>query len=345
MSANINFNSKTGKYSVMVVQEPAWHGLGQVLTNKATSKEAIIEAQLDFKVSKRPVLYSSPSVNRTLDNNFVTVRDDTNNGFGVVGNTYQVLQNIDAFKFFDSIVGKGEAIYTSAGALYDGRTIFISAKLPDYIRVNGDDIEKYLLLTNTHDGTRSVQILFTPVRVVCSNTLNAALCSKSSRISIRHSKDTYIQLENAAKVMGISNLLSKELETMFTNWTKTLMTDIDVIIYLAKVLLNTEDYLIQQQDLMLSDTISTKGKNIIKTAFNSYYGGVGQDKIRGTLYGAYNGLTNYLSNSKQYIGIDNHEAFSKRADSMLFGDAYNKSDKGFELASIINTNKESLYYK
>src|SRR3546814_20848068 len=78
-------------------------------------------------------------------------------------------------------------MYETAGALGNGERIFITAKLPDYIRVGGDDlIEKYLFLTTSHDGSGSITAAFTPIRIVCANTLNAAMPRQSNTIKIRH---------------------------------------------------------------------------------------------------------------------------------------------------------------
>ena len=91
---------------------------------------------------------------------------------GVVGKDYHIVQNIDAFAFFDSIVGgKDGILYETAGALGKGEKIFITAKLPDYIHVGKSDlIEQYLFLTTSHDGGGSITAAFTPVRIVCNNS-------------------------------------------------------------------------------------------------------------------------------------------------------------------------------
>src|SRR5690606_32553824 len=116
----------------------------------------ILQAGLDFRVMKHPNLHALPSGNTIIsDNSFYTFRTDTEAILGdKIGRDYEVVQNIDAFSFFDSIVGgKGGIQYETAGALGYGETIFITAKLPDYIRVGKDDlIDKYLFLTSTHDG-------------------------------------------------------------------------------------------------------------------------------------------------------------------------------------------------
>jgi phage/plasmid-like protein (TIGR03299 family) len=103
--------------------------------------------------------------------------------------------------FFDAIVGGGGILYETAGALGKGERIFIIAKLPDYINVgNNDLIEQYLFFTTSHDGSGSITAAFTPVRIVCNNTLNAALRKQSNSIKIRHTVNAKERLEEAHKL-------------------------------------------------------------------------------------------------------------------------------------------------
>ena len=131
MAHQINFNQKTGKDSFMSVKEKAWHNLGQVIDRYPTSSEAIQHAGLDYIVEKRPLftydtdnyLGSAETIipEIAVPNFFATVRADTEQVLGVVGNDYEVVQNRDAFSFFDAIVGGGEGIlYETAGALGEG---------------------------------------------------------------------------------------------------------------------------------------------------------------------------------------------------------------------------------
>ena len=178
MAHNLHFNEQTGKHSFFSVQEKAWHGLGQIVEDYPTSAEALTVAGLDFTVRKAPNIHRLPDGREEISKtSFFTYRTD--NGAilgGKLGADYQIVQNTDAFTFFDEIVGGDGIMYETAGALGQGERIFITAKLPDYIRVgNNDLIEKYLFLTTSHDGFGSITAAFTPIRVVCNNTLNAAL--------------------------------------------------------------------------------------------------------------------------------------------------------------------------
>lgn len=185
MAHNINFNNRTGRYSFFSVKEKAWHNLGQVVEQYPTSAEAIRHAGLDYEVVKTPLYTKGSGIIETADgieigsnelhvpNYFANIRNDNNAVLGVVGKDYHIVQNHEAFEFFDAIVGGGDGIlYETAGALGKGERIFITAKLPNYIRVgNGDDVtEKYIFLTTSHDGSGSITAAFTPIRIVCQNS-------------------------------------------------------------------------------------------------------------------------------------------------------------------------------
>jgi len=141
MAHNINYNGQTSKNSFFSVKEKAWHGLGQIISEHPTSAEAIVHAGLNYQVEKRHLFtYDTLNQNSNTDltvpeievpNYYATVRTDTNQVLGVVGKDYEVVQNINAFAFFDAIVGGKEGIlYETAGALGKGERIFITAKLP-----------------------------------------------------------------------------------------------------------------------------------------------------------------------------------------------------------------------
>src|SRR5690606_35492162 len=235
MAHNLNFNERTGKYSFFSVQQKAWHGLGQVVEDYPTSAEAIRFAGLDYEVVKSPLYTKGSHIIGTdgdmeagdgelsVPDYFANVRTDNNTVLGVVGKDYQIVQNNEAFAFFDAIVGGGDGIlYETAGALGDGERIFITAESPDYIRVgNGDDVtEKYIFLTTSHDGSGSITAAFTPVRIVCQNTLNASLLNMTNVVRIKHTSGAKHRLEDAYKVMGMANRLTGELEGIFNQWTR-----------------------------------------------------------------------------------------------------------------------------
>ena len=142
-----------------------------------TSGEAIEHAGLNYQVQKAGLNAANLSSqnagqNAPVPNFYATMRTDNGAVLGVVGEDYQIVQNRDAFTFFDSIVGGDGIMYETAGALGKGERIFITAKLLVYIKFgNNELIEKYLFLTTSHDGSGSITVAFTPVRIVCANTM------------------------------------------------------------------------------------------------------------------------------------------------------------------------------
>lgn len=328
MSHNLNLNKKTGKYALAVVKEKAWHGLGQILDGPMTSEQAIKEAQLDWKVIKEPVKFGKD--NKVFDGRYVTVRRDSNIPMGIVGKNYEIVQNVDAFTFFDSIVGKNEAIYETAGALDDGRKVFISAKLPDYITIPGkeDLIEKYLFLMTTHDGSGSILAAFTPIRIVCNNTLDAAISgirnSPSPVVKIRHTKTAKDRLEEAHRIMGISNKLTVELGEIFTKMAKKKIVEKDLLNLViesigSKEFLNTW--------YKTPDEISTRFKNTVDGIMNYAKTHPTQlmESTEKSVFGAYNAITGYFQNVKDFS--DNNEKFA----NIMEGSVHHKAQRAFDL--------------
>jgi phage/plasmid-like protein (TIGR03299 family) len=178
-----------------------WHGMGVPLDHPATSAEAIRAASLDWKVE----LFQACVLELPIPRAYGVVRMDRREPIAVVGERCEPVQNALAFEFFDHLIGGGHAVYETAGAIDLGRRIWLLARLPGEVRVTREDnVGKFLLLTNTHDGRSPLRALFTPIRVVCENTLRSALEGSSSGVSIRHVGDILEKAREARRLLGIS---------------------------------------------------------------------------------------------------------------------------------------------
>ena len=312
MADHINFNTKTGKNSFVDAFQPAWHNKGQVFGRQMTSQECIREAQLDFEVGKLPAQITLPDGTvKTIPGKFGTYRTDSGIPFGTVGGRYEIVQNIEAFEFFDAIVGKGEAIYETAGALFDGQNIFITAKLPDYIKVGKDEIEKYIFLNSTHDGSGSITAAFTSTRILCWNTLNAALGDMTNKVSIRHTKDALVKLKQAHIIMGISNKLSKELEDVFNIMAKKNIVDAELKAFITQIIAPKREEMNETE----REELSTRTLNKINEIYVYAQSDSTQqtDSTKGTLFGAVNAITGYYQNVKTWKSADD------KVSSILMG--------------------------
>ena len=353
MAHNIYFNEKNQQHSFFSVKQKPWHGLGQIIEGYPSSAEALKYAGLDYTVKKRK-LFTFDNENEAANEDteikipaievpdfYATVRTDNETVLGVVGKDYEVVQNVDAFSFFDAIIGGDGIQYETAGALGKGERIFITAKLPGYIKVGNDDvIEKYLFLTTSHDGFGSITAAFTPTRIVCNNTLNAAMRNCTNSIKIRHTENAKGRLAEAHKIMGISNQLSSQLEDVFNVWAKVRITDTEVQKLIQMAMVPNKEVLHNIQTGQL-DELSSCFKNMCDNVFEYNMTSPTQatDTTKGTVFGAYNAITGYFQNVRSY---KDEEAKIK---SVLYGGtAQLKTQKAFQLCeSFVQSEMNEMY--
>jgi phage/plasmid-like protein (TIGR03299 family) len=304
MAHNINYNENSGKYSFYSLKEKAWHSFGQISDKQLNSREVLIQSQLAYPVVKAPHIYRFPSGKEIISNDsFYTYREDTEQILGDgLSADYHVVQNVDAFTFFDSIVGGEGIIYETAGALGKGERIFITAKLPKYIKVGNDDlIEQYLFLSTSHDGKESITVAFTPIRIVCNNTLTAALGNCSNVVRIRHTANAAEQLKQAHKIMGMVNTLSPIMEQAFNQWSKVKITDSEVQKLIQIALAPNKETLVNIREGKPEEN-STTYRNQVYSAFGYAMISDSQqlETTKGTLFGAFNSITGYFQNVRNY---------------------------------------------
>jgi len=302
---------ENGEASMMYTGKTPWHGLGTQLKKPATSAQAIKAARLNWNVAKKP-LYAIGEGEVLRSDRYAIVREDKWGKpgckvLGVVSEAYTPVQNRDAFTFFDNIVGNGEAIYHTAGALGNGERIWILAKLPADIRVTDDDVvNKYLLLANGHDGISSVQIKFTPVRVVCQNTLSQALSIDNTGIKISHSRNVHERLSGAAEDLGIIQVKYNELETAFKQMSLRSLNTADLNAYYSNV------FPIPKKIKTKADKDKLKSMGEMRLHSTNYFENGKGNNLRGvkrTLWAAYNGITEY---------IDHHRELKNGADKLNY---------------------------
>ncbi len=340
MAHNLNYNEKIQRHAFFGVKEPAWHGLGKIVDNMLTSEEAIIAAGLDYEVVKVPnfaaipIDFDYPDDEQDFvksEGSYSTVRTDTRDIIGLVGNNYTIVQNKDAFTWFDDLVKAKEAMFTTAGAIGKGERIFITAKLPGYIRIgNSDDvIEQYLLLFNSHDGTKAVEVMFTPVRVVCNNTLTYAMNTATVKYRIRHTNNVKSKLDLAAKVLNINNMLVEKASDVYNKMAKFKLSNNDVRAYLSKVFLTDAEMEDMKLGADMRDVVTQRKRNTLADIFLYYFEGNGQNtnEAKGTLWGAFNAITGYYQNSYNF-----HNDSSKM-HSITHGNVLTKTALAYKVAN------------
>jgi len=225
---------------------PPWHRKGTPTKGLTTAAECIKAAGLDWAVTKVPLRVADEG-GVPLSHVMATVRadfasTDPRRVLGIVGGEYQPLQNWDAFRFFDDVVGDGAALYETAGAIENGKRIWLLAKIPTTIHIGKDDVVcPYLLLANGHDGQLMVHIKFTPVRVVCQNTLAMALHTGSGpHVALRHDRYLKRRLESASETIATIHATVEEVREQWATMANRRLSVSDAERYFKQVFGSTD---------------------------------------------------------------------------------------------------------
>lgn len=306
--------------SMLYAGKMPWHSLGKKVSEDISTTAAIKEAGLDWNVRAVP-LTTTPEYGSQLVPNRAIVRDSDKSILGVVGPDYVPLQNTDAFKFFDPFLEAKEATIESAGSLRKGQSVWVLAKLnkqPLEI-VKGDIVEKYLLLSNSHKGGMSVKVGFSPIRVVCANTLAMAeRDNRSQLLRVVHGSQMIANLEKVQEITSAANAQFEATAEQYKFLTKRQVNQSDLETFVKVVFRPTNTD---------SQRAKTRDEKMIETITNLFETGMGNDMkgVRGTYWGLYNAATQYLSHEK---GKDD----DKRLYNLWFGSSHQQNDKALETA-------------
>lgn len=324
--------------SGFVVKLPAWHGLATVLDEPPrTGGEAMQLAGCDWRVLKRP-LWLAPDaalsadvrpedqeVTRALDCDellrapaYATVRETDGRLLGVVGEQYQILQNRDAFQWFDPFLEDGTLEYVSGGSLWRGERIFAQTRVRGVTGtvVGSDQVEGFLLLSNSHDGSLAIDVRFTPVRVVCHNTLSVALGDgEAPHLSLRH---TRYSAEAMKTIRATVDLTRKAFEATMDQFRLLARCDVKgrERIFIREVMETERDNKTHERKPFRHEN------RILELAVV----GEGNDVagVRGTWWAMFNGLTQWIDRER---GQDEN-----RMGQSWYGAGKDLRDWGLELA-------------
>lgn len=291
-----------------------WHGIGTVVDGLLTAEDALEAAGLNWTVSLED-LYAKVGPNRLTDtvlaeDKKAVVRSSDKSVLGVVGNRYEVVQNVDIFEFLDNLVDDGSAKYTTAGSLAGGRKVFINAKIDRAIKIGGEDaVDLNLVAATSHDGSGAVQAMVTPVRVVCQNTLNLAIRSAKQEWKMRHTTNIEGRIDEARKALNLTFAYADAFES-----------EMNALV--------EQDFTLAQFEQLVKDVFPAKenkdgqGKRsseqtgLIK-AFE--YSPTLSDAIRHTKWGALNAVAEYDDHFRTRRVHQGKTALENRAHAALLG--------------------------
>lgn len=218
--------------SMFYTREKPWHGLGTRVEEAPTSADALSLAGLDWQVVQQPIYTDRLE---PIPGYKANIRDSDRRVLGVVTDRYRIIQNQEAFAFTDALLGHGVR-YETAGALQGGRKVWLLARLPQEYIMGGERISPYLVFSNTHDGSGSVKVALTPVRVVCNNTLNLALKSADRSWSMIHTGNIAYKLDEARDTLLMAEQYMDNLGKEFERLRQQKVTDKQVKEYIGQLL-------------------------------------------------------------------------------------------------------------
>ena len=267
-------------------------------------REAVRAARLGWGVVKKQLYVGDE--HRPLPGEYAVVREDrwkrNEQGaiFGTVKHDYQLLQNTEAFTFFDPIIETGAAFYETAGALGNGERVWVLARVrSDQEIVPGDRISKYILLSNSHDGKGAVHVKFTPVRVVCRNTLNQAM-ERGPTLRVAHTLSMKDRLKDVTQAVKRIDERFNELGASFRRLAGINMSTQQLDEYLRMVFPEPKRSLDERVHQRAMRQLG-EDRNVAKGLFES---GKGNNikGVTGTLWAAYNGVAEYVDFHKYKTG-------------------------------------------
>lgn len=309
--------------TAMFVEKPAWHGLGTLLDSPPTAAEAIAAAGLDWQVELVDLKTADDGADVTHK---LTRRATDKKHLGVVGPDFTVLQNREAFDWFNPFIENGSARFESAASLREGRRVFILAKLSKdpFFVLPGDEVEKYLLLAHGHDGSLCVHLGFTPIRVVCANTLRLSLGNEAAKLlRIKHTKGVKGTID---KVREIIEAADGAFEATAEQYRELARRSIDgeTLKRYVNVVWKQPKKVSEAGDLEKPEEVSARIQSAIAANFEQ---GRGADipGVRGSWWGAYNAVTEYLRHDRGSDG-------ARRIDSALFGQGATLNQRALDVA-------------
>jgi len=275
---------------------PAWHGLGVTLpANALDSTEALQYSGLaDWGLTKQPVYIGNPEDGyEPVPDRFAVVRGTDGRPLGVVGAGYRIVQNEEAFSWADQLLGGEGFHYKTAGSLRGGQVVWLLAKAPFQVDLPDSPIDVFVLLTNTHDGSGAVTAAVTPVRIVCMNTLRAALSRAQATYRIRHTSGAQAKLAEAQRVLGLTRGAAERVRQRAEELAATRISDADFRAFLRELVPDPPD----------SKPGQTRAANVRDEISGIYHGHrYGQDHVRGTAWGAWQAV----------VAFNDHEMTSRK---------------------------------
>jgi len=291
--------------SMAYVREVPWHGLGTKVDQAMTGAEALKLGGIDWLVRAERAMWCNKNKPlgeqyEEVPNCMVNIRNTDDKVLGTVTDRYKICQNAEAFDFTDHIIGKeGGAHFHTAGALYGGRVVWVLAKM-DKVSLLGDNVEPYLLFSNSHDASTGIRVCLTPIRVVCNNTLTMAVSGSRRMWSTTHTGDLKAKLAEAQETLRhVKDYMEKMPEVATAMYESNIYAD-----EVPKILEALFPEPIPKPGEVVSEQTLVNIMAARQDVFNIYVNAEDIQKFNGTSWGMYNAISDYAMHVKPVSDTD-----------------------------------------
>lgn len=275
--------------------EPAWHGLGVRVSNDLTPSQMMEKAGLNWSVDKVPTFIEIDG-ERIETGAQALVRSSDNRVLTQVGAGWNPVQNEEAFEFFSEFVLSGDMEMHTAGSLKEGKMVWALAKVKESFDIfGGDQVDSYLLFSNPHQYGKCIDIRFTPIRVVCNNTLTFSL-ERHADISYRANHSSKFDGDKVKEAMGIAHEKFAQYKEMAQYLGSKRVTAESLIEYYATVFPKTSG----SKEIETVDDLSRNAK----LAYDALEKQPGAEYAEGSWWQAFNSVT-YVTDHLQGRSADN----------------------------------------
>ena len=306
-----------GKAQMAYTGDLPWHGLGTKVSNDLTPEQMLKAAGLDWTVD--PVdLFAEVGGNRLATGHRALVRSSDQRVIDVITDDWNPVQNSDAFEFFNDFVAHGDMSMETAGSLKDGKIVWALAKVKESFDLFGgkDRVDAYLHFTNPHQYGQSIDVRFTPIRVVCNNTLTLSLNTKSKNM-VKVSHRRQFDGDQVKEALGVAKQKLAKYKEMAEFLSQKRYNNENVVDYFKRIFPVLTTKADSKKELSNS---AERGLDIVK--FDSQ---PGAEYGKGTFWELFNTVT-YMTDHEIGRSVD------ARLTSAWYGANKNLKTKALELA-------------
>lgn len=302
---------------------PIWNRVGTKVEGSMTAQEALQKGKLDWTVELQPARVTYNGKSSIVPGKFVPIRTSDGRPLGVVGASYKPVQNVSALNFMDAYIGRGEAEYVTVGNIGDGKLIWMLAKMPN-TSTAVDLVERYMLMSTSHNGVSPVMLAALDFRIWCANQIQAAIRKAKNKFVIRHTTNVEMRMADARKAFDGSLKYFGEMDVIYGQMKEIKFSQTQLLSLVEKVFGATNEDKSNRQVNRI-EAIQEKIVDLSLTGMGTHLPGV-----KGTAWGAYNAVTEYLDHHTKIKGGKGASAEEKLLGSTWFGTVGMKTQKAFD---------------